>query len=128
MSSSENAVIVVAARWITPLAALFAFMLLANWPAGAGVGFVAGLALALAIVLNALIFGVRSVLIAAPPFALRAALMIAVVLAFAGVGLPNAPWSAQLVEFGAFLATAASVSLISLAIMGRAGALRDATW
>jgi len=128
MSSSENAVIVVAARWITPLAALFAFTLLANWPAGAGVGLVAGLALALAIVLNALIFGVRSVLMAAPPFVLRAVLTLAIVLAFAGAGLPNFVWSAQLVEFGAFLATASGVSLISLAIMGRAGTLRDAMW
>jgi multisubunit Na+/H+ antiporter MnhB subunit len=128
MNSNENAVIVVAARWITPLAALFAFTLLANWPAGTGVGLVAGLALALAIVLNALIFGVRSVLMAAPPFVLRAALMLAVIVAFAGVGLPDLPWSAQFVEFGAFAATASGVTLISLAIMGRAGALRDATW
>jgi multisubunit Na+/H+ antiporter MnhB subunit len=128
MNSSENAVIVVAARWITPLTALFAFTLLANWPAGAGVGFVAGLALALAIVLNALIFGVRSVLKAAPPFMQRTVLALAVILAFAGVALPNMPWSALLVELGAFLATVGGVSLISLAIMGRAGALRDAAW
>ncbi|MFZ2029337.1 MAG: hypothetical protein WAU68_03430 [Vitreimonas sp.] len=128
MNSSENAIIAVAARWITPLAALFAFTLLANWPAGAGVGLVAGWALALAVVLNALIFGVRSVLMVAPPFVLRALLMLAVILGFAGVGLPNLAWSSQLVEFGAFLATAAGASLIALAIMGRAGALRDATW
>lgn len=128
MNGSENAVLVVAARWLTPLGALFAFTLLANWPAGAGVGFVAGLALALPIAMNALIFGVRSVLKSVPPFALRAALTLAVMLAFAGVGIPTFPWSALLVELGAFVATASGVSLVSLAIMGRAGALRDATW
>jgi hypothetical protein len=128
MSGSENAVFVVAARWLTPLGALFAFTLLANWPAGVGVGFVAGLAIALPVALNALIFGVRSILAAAPPFALRAALAFGVVLALAGAGVPNFGWSVQLVELGAFMATASSVSLVSLAIMGRAGALRDATW
>jgi len=86
------------------------------------------LAIALPVALNALIFGVRSILATAPPFALRAALALGVVLAFAGAGLPNFSWSAQLIELGAFMATASSVSLISLAIMGRAGALRDATW
>jgi multisubunit Na+/H+ antiporter MnhB subunit len=128
MSRSENAVFVVAARWLTPLGALFALTLLANWPAGAGVGFVAGLAIALPVALNALIFGVRSILAAPSPFALRAVLALGVALAFAGAGLPNFGWSTQLVELGAFMATASSVSLVSLAIMGRAGALRDATW
>lgn len=128
MSGGENAVFVVAARWLTPLGALFAFSLLANWPAGAGVGFVAGLAIALPVALNALIFGVRSILAAAPSFALRTALAMGLMLAFAGAGLPNLRWSVQLVELGAFIATASGVSLVSLAIMGRAGALRDATW
>ena len=128
MNGGENAVLVVAARWLTPLAALFSFTLLANWPAGAGVGFVAGIAMALPIAMNALIFGVRSVLTSAPPFALRAALTLAVVLAFVGVGLPSFRWSAQCVELGAFVATASGVSLVSLAIMGRAGSLRDSTW
>jgi multisubunit Na+/H+ antiporter MnhB subunit len=128
MSGSENAVFVVAARWLTPLGALFAFTLLANWPAGSGVGFVAGLAIALPVILNALIFGVRSILVTTPPFALRAALALGVVLGFVGGGLPNLGWSAQVVELGAFVATASSVSLVSLALMGRAGALRDATW
>src|SRR4051794_7001144 len=118
MSGSENAVFVVAARWLTPLGALFAFTLLANWPVGSGIGFVAGLAIALPVALNALIFGVRSVLAGAPPFALRATLALGVVLAFVGAGVPNLGWSAQLVELGAFMATASSVSLVSLAIMG----------
>jgi multisubunit Na+/H+ antiporter MnhB subunit len=128
MSGSENAVFVVAARWLTPLGALFAFTLLANWPPGSGVGFVAGLAFALPIAMNALIFGVRSILATAPPFTPRAVLALGVVLALAGAGIPNFSWSVQLVELGAFMATASSVSLVSLAIMGRAGALRDATW
>jgi len=128
MNGSENAVLIVAARWLTPLGALFALTLLANWPAGAGVGFVAGTAIGLPIVMNALIFGVRSVLTSVPPLALRAALTLAVVLAFAGLGIPNFRWSALLVELGAFISTASGLSLVSLAIMGRAGALRDTTW
>ena len=128
MSQSENAVIVVATRWLTPLAVLFALTLLANWPAGVGVGFVAGAVMALPVLLNALIFGVSAVLRALPPLLLRAALALAFALALLGVGLPNFVWSAQLVEFGAFIATPASIALISLAVMGRAGALRDANW
>ncbi|MBI3440128.1 MAG: hypothetical protein HY054_16005 [Proteobacteria bacterium] len=128
MSYGENAIIVVASRWLTPLSALFAFTLLADWPAGVGIGFAAGAILALPFVLNALIFGVGSVLRSAPPILLRAVLGLALALAFASAGLPNMPWSAILTEFSAFLATASAISLVSVAIMGRAGALRDATW
>ncbi|MBS0383925.1 MAG: hypothetical protein JSS00_01085 [Proteobacteria bacterium] len=128
MSSADNAVFAVAARWLTPLGALFAFALLAAWPAGVGVGFVAGLALVLPIALNALIFGARSVLLAAPSLLLRAGLAIGLVAAVAGAGAPNFRWSGELVEAGAFAATAAGLSLVTLALMGRAGALRDGAW
>ena len=124
----ENIVLAVASRWVTPLAALFALMQLAAWPAGAGVGFVAGLAMALPIALNALLFGVQPTLAALPATTMRALLALGVIAGFAGVGLANASWSAQLIEAGAFGATASGASLVLLALMGRAGALRDAAW
>ena len=128
MSRGENVILVVASRWMTPLAAAFAFMQLANWPAGAGVGFVAGLAMVMPIALNALLFGVQAIVAAIPALILRAALALGLIAAFVGVGLPHASWSAQLVEAGAFAATASASTLVLLALMGRAGALREATW
>lgn len=128
MSRRENVILVVALRWMTPLAALFAFMQFASWPAGAGVGFVAGLAMVIPIALNALLFGVQSIVAAMPAPIMRAALALGLIAVFVGVGLPGASWSAQLVEAGAFAATASGLTLIMLALMGRAGALREATW
>ena len=125
---TENPIIAVGARWLTPLTALFALTLLANWPAGAGVGFVGGAAMALCLVLNALIFGVGSMLRSTPALALRAMLALGLVLAFVSAGAPNWRWSAHLIELGAFVATMAAISLISLAIMGRVAALRDTSW
>ena len=125
---SENPIIAVAARWLTPLAALFSLTLLANWPAGAGVGFVSGAALALCLVLNALIFGVSSMLRAMPASALRATLALALVLTFVSAGVPNWRWSAFMIELGAFFATASAISLVSLAVMGRVAALRENSW
>ena len=128
MTRGENAILAVASRWMTPLAALFAFMQLASWPAGAGVGFVAGVALAVPIAFNALLFGVQSVLVAMPAAALRAMLALGLIAAFLGAGAPIASGSAQLIEAGAFAATTSASTLILLALMGRAGALRDAAW
>ena len=128
MTRGENVILVVASRWMTPLAALFAFMQLASWPAGAGVGFVAGLAMAMPIAFNALLFGVQSILAAMPGAIMRAALALGLAVAFLGAGLPGASWSGQLIEAGAFAATASASTLILLALMGRAGALREATW
>lgn len=128
MTRLENVILVVALRWMTPLAALFAFIQLASWPAGAGVGFIAGLAMAAPVALNALLFGVRSTLAAMPGAILRAALALGLIVAFLAAGLPGASWSGQLIEAGAFAATASGSTLILLALMGRAGALREATW
>lgn len=128
MSRGENVILVVASRWMTPFAAVFVFMQLANWPAGAGVGFVAGLAMVMPIALNGLLFGVQAIVAAVPAVILRAALALGLVTAFGGAGLPHTPWSAQLIEAGAFAATASASTLILLALMGRAGALREATW
>lgn len=128
MTGRENVILVVALRWMTPLAALFAFMQLASWPAGIGVGFIAGLAMMMPIALNALLFGVSSILASMPGAIMRAALALGLIVAFAAAGLPRASWSAQLIEAGAFAATASGSTLILLALMGRAGALREATW
>ena len=128
MTRRENVILVVASRWMTPLAALFAFMQLASWPAGVGVGFIAGLAMVMPIAFNALLFGVPSILAAIPAAIMRAALALGLIAAFVGAGLPRASWNAQLIEAGAFAATASASTLILLALMGRAGALREATW
>lgn len=128
MSPKENVILVVASRWMTPLSALFAFMQLASWPAGLGVGFVAGLAMVIPIALNALLFGVQSIVAVMPAVITRAALALGLIAVFVGIGLPGASWSAQLIEAGAFAATASGSTLTLLALMGRAGVLREAAW
>jgi hypothetical protein len=126
--TAEHAPLLAFSRWLTPMGALFAFALLANWPPGTGVGFAAGLAIALPIVFNALLLGVRATLGALPHALLRLGLVAGLVLSFVGAGLPNMRWSAQLVEAGAGVATASSVCLALLVVMGRAGTFRDSSW
>lgn len=128
MKREDQAVLVVAARWLTPLASLFALSLLANWPPGAGVGVVAGVAMAIPFALNALLFGVSDTLVATPVGALRISLALGVVLAFVSVGLPGLRWNGQLIEAGAFIATSAGLSLALLAVMGRVAALQEGSW
>ena len=128
MKRDDHGVLVLASRWVTPFAALFSGALLANWPAGGGIGFVAGLAFALPVSLNALIFGVPAARAAAPPIVLRLLLAAGVAAAFVSVGLPGMRASAQVSEAGAFLVTGAGLSLALLAVMGRAASLRDASW
>jgi hypothetical protein len=128
MTRRENVILVVASRWLTPLAALFAFMQLASWPPGVGVGFIAGLAMVMPVAFNALLFGVQSILAAISGAIMRVGLTLGLIVAFVAAGLPGARWSAQLIEAGAFAATASASTLILLALMGRAGALRETTW
>lgn len=118
-------VVLAAARLYTPFLALFACSLLAARAPGAGIGFVAGLAAGLALVLHALVFGAAAARRAAPPSLARAALALGAATALAAAGLPGLPYAPQAVEAGAVLATASAIALIALAVFGRAADLRE---
>lgn len=121
-------VIAAAARFFTPLMALFALALLVMRAPGDGIGFVAGLAFGMLQVLHALTFGADAARAAFPPPIARLALALGLAAACAGAGLPGFVYAAQSIEAGVFVLTVAGVSLIVQTLFGRAPTLRDAEW
>ena len=114
-----------AARMHTPLLALFALSLFASRPPGGGVGFLAGLAFALILVLHVLVFGAAAARRAMPAAAGSAVLVLGLLAALVGVGLPGLAYSAQIVEGGLFLLTVGAASLAMTVLVGRAPTMRE---
>jgi len=120
-----HTVLAAAARFYTPLIVLFAFLLLATRPAGAGVGFVAGLAFLLALIAHALVFGATAARAAAPPMAMRLLSALGFAAAALGAVVPDLLFSRELVETGLFVLTAAGGAFIGAVLFGRAPTMRD---
>lgn len=114
-----------AARFYTPLIALFALSLLATRAPGAGVGFVAGLTTALALVVHVLVFGAGAARRAFPPTLARVVLVLGLVAAAIGAGLPGLRFAPQALEAGLFATTIAAAALVLAVLVGRVPALRD---
>lgn len=117
-----------ASRLYAPLMALFALSLLAGWPAGSGVGFVAGLVFALALVLHGLVFGAAAARRAFPPVLCRLVAALGLIAASVGAGVPGLALAPRIVEAGLFAVTLAGASMILSVLFGRAPTLRDAEW
>jgi multisubunit Na+/H+ antiporter MnhB subunit len=117
MKSGANVLVAAAARLYVPLIALFALAMLHDRPPGGGVGFVAGAAFGLALVLHALVFGARSARQAFPPAFGRLVLALGIIAWAAGAGLPQFAYAPLLIEGGLF-------ALVVLSIFGRAATLR----
>lgn len=124
MRIGAQAVATASARFYAPLIMLFAATMLLHEPPGMGVGFVAGLAFSLALVLHMLVLGAEAARNAFPPWLARAALAIGLVISVIAVGVPGLAWAPRLVEAGAFTTTAAASALIVTALTGRAPAMR----
>jgi multisubunit Na+/H+ antiporter MnhB subunit len=116
------------ARLYAPLIVLFALSLLAGWPSESGVGFFAGLAVGLALMLHALVFGAIASARAFPPWLSRVFLALGLVIASGGAGLPGLVFAPRLIEAGAFLATFGGCALVITALFGRAPTLREGEW
>lgn len=114
-----------AARFYAPLIALFALSLLATRAPGAGVGFVAGLVLVLALVVHVLVFGAAASRRAFPPTLARVVLVLGLVASAAAAGLPGLAFAPQVLEAGLFAVTVAGASLALGVLAGRVPALRD---
>jgi multisubunit Na+/H+ antiporter MnhB subunit len=127
MKPGANFFVVTVARFYTPLIVLFALSLLAVRAPAGGVGFVAGLAGALALVVHALVFGADAARKAVPPALARALLAVGLIAAAAGAGAPRWPFAPQVLEAGLFAVTVAAVSLVLAVLIGRAPTLRDET-
>lgn len=128
MKAGSDAIVVAAARFFAPLMALFALTLLTGRVAGSGVGFVAGMAFGLLLMLHALTFGAVAARSAFPTILARLVLAIGVGGICAGAGLPGWAYAAQLIEAGAFLSTVAAAALVLQVVFGRAPTLRDGEW
>lgn len=114
-----------ASRFYVPLLVLFALTLLIARAPGEGVGFVAGLALTLALLVHVLVFGAVAGRAALPPPLARLALAGGVLAAIAGAAAPRLVFAPQLAEGGAFVATVAGGALILAVLVGRAPTMRD---
>ncbi len=121
-----NVIVAAAARFFTPLMALFAAALLVGGVAGEGIGFVAGLAFTLVLLLHALTFGVSASRAAMPTAFARLMLALGLIAVCAGAGFSRLAMAPQLIEAGAFAATVASAALVIQVLFGRAPTLRDA--
>lgn len=128
MRAETDAIVVVAARFFAPLMALFALALLTGRIAGSGVGFVAGLAFGLVLMLHALTFGAAALRSAFPTILARLALALGIGGVCAGAGLPGWAYAPHLIEAGAFLGSVAAGALVLQVVFGRAPTLRDGEW
>ena len=122
---NAHAVVAASARAVIPLAALFAFALLAESAPGDGVGFRAGLAFALVIAIHMLAFGARAAREALPLGVARVLLALGVLGVAGGEAARGYDLAARIVEGGLFLTTAAASALVLGVIVGRAPTLRD---
>jgi multisubunit Na+/H+ antiporter MnhB subunit len=123
VSSEQHPLAIAAARLYAPLLVLFGCSLMAMWPAGAGSGFLAGIAFGLGGILNALVFGVDAAQRAFPPLALRFVLVLGALGVASGLALGRA--AALVAEIGCFAITGAGVVLVMLSLFGRASTLRE---
>ncbi|HEX5008675.1 MAG TPA: DUF4040 domain-containing protein [Hyphomonadaceae bacterium] len=85
-NGDRHVVLRVAAKLLIPLIALFAFYVQFHGDLGAGGGFQAGVILAVAIILHALVFGLRDTMAAVRPGFARGMAALGVLL-YAGVGI-----------------------------------------
>ncbi|MDP3491831.1 MAG: DUF4040 domain-containing protein [Hyphomonadaceae bacterium] len=96
VTGDHHVVLRVAAKLLIPLIALFALYVQFHGDLGAGGGFQAGVIMAAAIILHALVFGLRETVSAVPPRVARSVASLGV-LVYAGVGV------ACMINGGAFL-------------------------
>jgi multisubunit Na+/H+ antiporter MnhB subunit len=125
MRAPSHIVLRAAARFYTPLMALFASMLLLTRAPGTGVGFAAGLAFALVLMTHVLVYGAAAARQASPPLTARIFLALGLVVSFVGVGAPRFPLAQQLTEAGVFVTTTAGVALVLSVLVARAPAMHD---
>ena len=86
VTGDHHVVLRVAAKLLIPLIALFSLYVQFHGDLGAGGGFQAGVIMAAAIVLHALVFGLRETMAAVPPKVARSVASLGVLL-YAGVGI-----------------------------------------
>lgn len=113
------------ARWLIPIGAVFALVLLANGSPGDGAGMRAGLAFSMAIAVHALVFGVEAAKSVLPLWAARGTLGIGVAVVSFAAASPQHGVKSQVMEVGLFAVVVASTALVIAILIGRAPMLRE---
>lgn len=150
MSSSHHVILRVTSKTLIPVIALYAFYVQFHGDYGPGGGFQAGVILAVAVILYALVFGVPSAMRAVPP-AFTRTLAAFGVLIYAGVGFwalikggnfleygalfNEAPGGHKgqhigilLIEFGVLCGVSGAMLTIFYSFAGRVAEIRDEDW
>lgn len=150
MTGDHHVILRVVSKGLIPLIILYAFYVQFHGDYGPGGGFQAGIILAAAIILHALIFGVPETLKAVPAFVARLTAALGMII-FTGTGV----WSLMnggdyldydflvldgesghegqhlgilLVELGVLFTVAGSMVTIFYAFAGRVAEIRDEDW
>lgn len=149
-TSTHHVILRVIAKMLIPVIALYAFYVQFHGDFGPGGGFQAGVIIAVAIILYALIFGVPSAMRAIPPAFTRSLAAFGVVL-YAGVGFwalanggqfleynalidePPGGHKGQhigiiLIEFGVLCGVSGAMLTIFYSFAGRVAEIRDEDW
>ena len=150
MKSDHHLILRVIAKTLLPLITIYAFYVQFHGEVSAGGAFQAGVVLAVAVILYALIFGLAEAMRAVPPWFARG-LAAAGVLIYGGVGVwamvqggqyleyqalfnePPGGHNGQhtgiiLVEMGVLFAVAGAMVSIFYALAGRVAEIRDEDW
>ncbi|MFT3726293.1 MAG: MnhB domain-containing protein [Terricaulis sp.] len=128
MRPAPHLVLGSALRFYAPLLALLTFSILSTHPANSGVGFIAGVAFGLVLILHVLVFGADAFRAAFPATLARLFAAAGAVLAFVAAALPRMPGAAQAMEGALCIATIGAVALMLTVLAGRAPTLRDEEW
>ena len=150
MKSDHHVILRVISKCFIPLIVIYGFYVQFHGEVGPGGAFQAGVVLAVAVILNALIFGLAATMRAVPPAFARRLAAVGVLL-FAGVGVwavleggafleyqalfgePPGGHDGQhvgiiLVELGVLFAVTGAMITIFYALAGRVAEIRDEDW
>ena len=120
MRSGDGRFLAASAQVVGPLFVFCAVVLLLSWPAGSGVGFMAGLMAAMGVLVHTLVFGAAAGRVSSFARFQRAGLTLGALAGLAGLAATQAPISPLLREAGLFVTTASIGILIVAAFAGRA--------
>ncbi|MBU6319163.1 MAG: DUF4040 domain-containing protein [Alphaproteobacteria bacterium] len=115
--SAGSPVLSVAARLLIPIICLYAFYVLAHGEFGAGGGFQAGVILAAALILHALVFGVRETMRALPVGVVRSCAALGV-LGYASIGFIAILHGGRFLDYDALLSPVFEAGLPSSHLAG----------
>lgn len=150
MKGDHHMILRVIAKCMVPLILIYGFYVQFHGEVGPGGAFQAGVVLAVALILYALVFGLTPTMLAVPPWFTRSLAAVGVAL-YAGVGVwsilqggkyleyqalfgePPGGHDGQhvgviLVELGVLFAVAGSMVTIFYALAGRVAEIRDEDW